>query len=111
MNKPSEENEIDIIKDLKEENSPVSPSSPESPDSWQPKFGINMDEDDDEDQMSMEIINDSQEDVNSESKMLRTQDYKVIDKFFAFLDSKDPISGELNATLCGYFQQVALILI
>ena len=59
----------------------------------------------------MEIINDSQEDANSDSKLLRTQDYGVIDKFFSFLNSKDPLSGELNATLCGYFQQVTLILI
>ena len=34
MNKPSDENEMDIIKDLKEETSPVSPQSPESPDQW-----------------------------------------------------------------------------
>ena len=34
MNKPSDENEMDIIRDLRDESSPVSPQSPESPDTW-----------------------------------------------------------------------------
>ena len=35
----------------------------------------------------------------------------MVDKFFSFLDKKDPLNNSLNPTLCGYFQQVAIILI
>ena len=43
----------------------------------EPKFGINDDED--EEQLSMEIIGDSQEDASSDNKLVRIQDYSLLD--------------------------------